>query len=144
MAKWMPARSRPGHRQIARRGRAARRARSRRTRGAASSTGTSTPMLHAGAEHDALLLHQREPAIEDALLHLELGNAVAQQAADAIGALEDRHQVAGAVELIGGGEPGRARADDGDPLAGPRRAGGRGTIQPSSNARSMIDELDRS
>ena len=74
-----------------------------------------------GPEPDALGLHDREPAIEDALLHLELGDAVAKQAADAIGALEHRDPVPGLVELIGGREPRRARADDRDALAGARR-----------------------
>ena len=45
-----------------------------------------------------------------ALLHLELGDAVAQQAADAVGPLEHDHVVAGAGELLGGGQAGRARS----------------------------------
>ena len=44
--------------------------------------------VRAGAELGALGLHLREAPVEDALLHLELGDAVAQQAADAVGALE--------------------------------------------------------
>ena len=71
-----------------------------------------------GAELGALGLHLREPAIEVALLHLELGDAVAQQAADAVGAFEHDDVVTGARELLGGGEPGRSRADHRDPLAG--------------------------
>ena len=51
-----------------------------------------------------------QPPVEVALLHLELGDAVAQQAADAVGALEHEHVVAGAGQLLGGGEPGRARS----------------------------------
>jgi hypothetical protein len=43
-----------------------------------------------------------------ALLHLELGDAVAQQAADAVGALVDGDGVSGAGELLGGGEAGRS------------------------------------
>ena len=60
----------------------------------------------------------REAPVEVALLHLELGDAVAQQAADAVGALEHDDVVAGPGQLLGGGQPGRAGADDGDPLAG--------------------------
>src|SRR5690606_30247534 len=41
------------------------------------------------------------------LLELEVGDAVAEQAADAIGALEDDDVVAGARELLRAGEPGR-------------------------------------
>ena len=44
--------------------------------------------LHAGAELGALGLHLLEAAVEVALLHLELGDAVAEQPADAVGPLE--------------------------------------------------------
>ena len=40
--------------------------------------------VHAGPEDHALFLEHRQPAIEEALLHLEFGNPVAQQAADPI------------------------------------------------------------
>ena len=68
---------------------------------------------------------EAQSALEDALLHLELGDPVAQEPADAVRALEDRHQVAGAVELLGGREPGRAGANDRDLLAGARRPAAR-------------------
>ena len=80
--------------------------------------------LDAGPELDAFGRHQRQPAIDEALLELELGNAVAKQPADPIGALEDRHVVPDLVQLVGGGEAGRPRADDGDALAR-AHAGGR-------------------
>ena len=50
--------------------------------------------LDAGAEHDAFLFEDRQAPGEEALLHLELGNAIAQQPADAIIALEDGDRVA--------------------------------------------------
>src|SRR6185312_14857732 len=56
--------------------------------------------------------------IEQPLFELEGRDAVAQQAPDPIGALEDGHEVAGAVELIRRSEPGRPGPDDGDALAG--------------------------
>ena len=74
--------------------------------------------LDAGAEAGALGLHLREPQLEVLLLHLEVGDAVAQQAADAVVALEDGDGVAGAGQLLRGGEAGGAGADDGDGLAG--------------------------
>ena len=79
----------------------------------------------AGDEADALGLHLGEPAVEHPLLHLELGDAVAEQPADPVVALEDGHGVAGAVQLLGGGEAGRAGADDGDrlPVRDDRRLG---------------------
>ena len=73
--------------------------------------------VHAVAEAGALGLHLVEATVEDRLLHLELGDAVAQQPAGLVGALEDGDRVAGAGQLLGGGEAGRARADDGDGLA---------------------------
>ena len=51
-------------------------------------------------------------------LHLELGDAVAQQTADAVGTFEDCHGVAGPRELLGGSESRRPGSDDGDGSAG--------------------------
>ena len=83
-------------------------------------------------------LHLGEPAVEHRLLELELGDPVAEQAADALGALEDDDLVPGPGELLGGGEPGRARADDGDPLAGPSGLTCRGASAPELAAHSAI------
>ena len=60
--------------------------------------------IHACAEDHAFFLEQREPPIEQALLELELGNAVPQQPADAIGLLEDGHGVTGPIQLRGRGQ----------------------------------------
>ena len=60
--------------------------------------------VHARREGDPRRFHQREAAVENALLHLELGDAVAEEPADTVGLLEHRHRVPGAVELLGGGE----------------------------------------
>ena len=96
-------------------------------------TPTSTPVR----KIDALGLHLPDAPVDEVLLHLEVGDAVAQQAADAVGLLEHRQRMAGAGELLGAGQAGRAGADHGDPLAGAarRRAA---TIQPSSQPRSTI------
>src|SRR5207249_10907435 len=67
---------------------------------------------------DALLLHDREAPLQDALLHLELGDAVAEEPADPVGALEDRDHVPRAVQLLGGGEARGPGADDRDLLPG--------------------------
>ena len=69
------------------------------------------------AELGAFESHLLEAAIEVLLLHLELGNAVAKQPADAIGALEDHDVVPGACQLLRGGETRRPRADHRDALA---------------------------
>ena len=52
------------------------------------------------------------------LLHLELGDAVAQQSAGLVVTFVDRDGVAGPGQLLGGGEAGGAGADDGNGLAG--------------------------
>ena len=61
-----------------------------------------------GAEDDSLGLHQRESSVEDVFFELEVGDAVSKEPADAVGAFEDGDGVAGAVELLRGGEAGRA------------------------------------
>ncbi len=95
-----------------------------------------------GAKLDSLCAQQLEAALEESLLHLEFRNAVAQQTADAVGLLEDGDRMAGAVELVGGGQPGRPRTDDGNGLAGPA---GRGPGRdPALFERPLDDrELDR-
>ena len=57
-------------------------------------------------EGDALGLHLRHAALDDVFLHLEVGNAVAEQAAGIGVLLVDMHVVAGAGELLGRGKPG--------------------------------------
>ena len=76
------------------------------------------PMSALGPEHRALGRHLVEPPIDEVLGHLEVRDAVAQQAAEAVVALEDGHVVAGPGQLLGSGQPGRPGTDDGDPLAG--------------------------
>ena len=83
--------------------------------------------------------HLVEPAVEVPLLHLELGDAVPQQPADAVGALEHHDIVTGARELLRRGEARRARSDDGDALAGPNRRHDR--LDPAFGPRA-IDDLD--
>ncbi len=88
-------------------------------------------------EPHALGLHLPHPAVDVALLHLEVGNAVAQQAAGLRLALEDVDVVADPGELLGGGE-----------AAGPEpmiatclpvfASGGSGTTQPIAQALSAI------
>ena len=100
-----------------------------------------------GVGHEAHPLRRQlgEPAVQDALLHLELGDAVAQEAAYPVGALEDGHRVTGPSELLGRGEPGGARTDDGHRLAG--RAGWWPGDDPAGLEGaiddSQLDRLDR-
>ena len=71
----------------------------------------STPTFDAVMERDALGLHLLHAPVDVVLLHLEVGDAVAQQAAGLRLALEDMHVVPDAGELLGGrrGRPGRSR-----------------------------------
>ena len=64
--------------------------------------------MHVAVEGDALGLHLLDAALDDVLLHLEVGDAVAEQAAGLGVLLVDMHVVAGAGELLGRGEPGGA------------------------------------
>ena len=72
-------------------------------------------------EHHAFSLHLRDAPVDVMLLHLEVGNAVAQKAAGLRPSLVDMNVVAGARELLRAGEARRSRADDRDFLAGSRR-----------------------
>jgi hypothetical protein len=73
--------------------------------GAARRPSMSTPDVDPSAELGPSASIWSRRRSRNALLHLELGDAVAQQAADAIGALEHRHVVPGARELLGAARP---------------------------------------
>src|SRR6266508_389855 len=107
--------------------------------------GDGDPHVAVDFELDALDLHLIEAPVEDALLHLELGDPVAQEPADPVLPLEDGHPVAGAVELLGRGEPRRPRADHRHLLAGPHRGrhGGDPARLPGVVDDRQFDGLDR-
>ncbi len=69
-------------------------------------------------EGDVFALHLLDAAIDEVLLHLEVRNAIAQQAAGLGLALVDMHFMAGAAELLGRSETRWTGADDRDLLAG--------------------------
>ena len=83
----------------------------RRSSPSSSSTATSSPTSTPVRKVDALGLHLRHAAVDQVLLHLEVGDAVAQQAADAVALLEQRHRrgrrgpAAGAQARPAGPEP---------------------------------------
>src|SRR5262249_53873809 len=62
--------------------------------------------------------HLLHAAVDVVLLHLEVGDAVAQQATDGVAALVERDGVAGPGELLRGGEAGRSGTDHRDPAPG--------------------------
>ena len=76
---------------------------------------------HTGAESHAFGFHLRDAAVDMRFFHLEIGNAVTQQAADAIGFFEHGHIVPGARQLLRGCHAGRPGTDDRDFLASLRQ-----------------------
>jgi hypothetical protein len=74
--------------------------------------------MDAVMEGDALGFHLRHAAIDDGLLHLEIGNAISQEPAGLGVFLVDMHLVTGARELLRAGHARRAGADHRDTLAG--------------------------
>ena len=103
------------------------------------------PYVHADPELDPLGPHHLEPAVDHPLLELEIGNPVAQQPPDSVLLLVERHGMAGSVELGGGGEPRRTRADDRHALPRPKR--GRLWNDPAlavaALGNRLLDQLDR-
>jgi hypothetical protein len=101
---------------------------------------TCTPCtLHALGDQDL------DAAIDGPLLELEIGNSVAQQSADAVLLLEQRHVVAGAVELLRGREAGGAGADHRHALAAAalRRLGHDPALGEAALGDRLLDDLDR-
>ncbi len=88
-----------------------------------ASEGAGDADIDAVMELHALGLHLPHAAVDVALLHLEVGDAVAQQAAGLRLALEDVDVVADAGELLGRRETRRPRADHRHLLAGLHRGG---------------------
>jgi hypothetical protein len=100
--------------------------------------------VRVGDKGDALGAHLLDAAIDDVLFQLEVGNAVAQQAADAVVLLIDGDGVAGAAQLLRGGQAGGTAADDGDALAGGLlgRLGMNPALVPGALDDGALDELD--
>jgi hypothetical protein len=100
---------------------------------------------HAVGELDALGLELRHAAVDQLLLELEVGDAVAQEAAGAVVALVDRDRVPRARELLRGGEPRGPRADHADAVAGALLRGLRDdpALLPGALDDRPLDLLDR-
>src|SRR5690606_18150963 len=98
-----------------------------------------------GFEGHSLRFHLHRAAVDQMLLHLEVGYAVAEQAADAVRLLEHRYRIAGARELLRAGETRGAAADDGNALA--RLALGHLRLDPAFLPATVddraFDRLDR-
>ena len=94
--------------------------------------------LDTGAEFDAFRRHLRHAAVDQMLLHLEVGNAVAQQSADPVVLLEQGHEMPDACQLLRARHAGGPGTDYRDALAGAVRRRPAASIQPSSQPRSTI------
>ena len=92
-----------------------------------------------GDEFDAFGAHLIDAALDVALFHFEIWDAVAQQAADAVGFFEDGDGVSGARELLRGGEPGGSGTYYGDAFAGAH--GGRLGVDPTFGEGAIDDGL---
>ena len=79
--------------------------------------GDGAAHVHVTPEFHPRLLHEGNAAVNDLLVQLHIGNAVAQQSAGAIVALEHRDKVASLVKQQRRRQPGRAAAHHGHPLA---------------------------
>ena len=100
--------------------------------------------VRVGDKGDAFGAHLVDAAVDDVLFQLEVGNAVAQQAADAVGLFIDGDRVAGAAQLLRGGQASRAAAHHGDPLAGVLlgRLGTNPALVPGALDDAALDDLD--
>ena len=112
--------------------------------GRAVERGVVAAHLGRALEDDALGLELGQAAVQDGLLHFELGDAVAQEPARALGPLVDGHGVAGPGQLLGRGQAGRTRAHDGHRLAGAHRRQLRGdpALVPGPLDDLVLDPLD--
>src|SRR5438067_4142301 len=63
-------------------------------------------------ENNSLFRHEVEPPLHNPLLQFEIGNAVGQQSADAIGSFKYGHRVTRSIQLSRTGEARWTRADD--------------------------------
>ena len=77
--------------------------------------------MGAVVERDAFAFHLRDAQVDGLLLHLEIGNAVAQQPAGLGEFFVDVHVVAGPPELLRASHAGGTGTDDRDALAGLHR-----------------------
>jgi hypothetical protein len=99
--------------------------------------------MRVGDEGDAFGAHLLDAAIEDVLFKLEVGNAVAQQAADAVVLLIHGDGVAGAAQLLRGGQAaGRCRRRRRACRCLLRRLGMNPALVPGALDDAALDELD--
>jgi hypothetical protein len=95
--------------------------------------------IGAVVEGHALNLHLAHPTLDVVLLHLEVGNTIAEQTTGPRLPLEHMDIVADACELLGRRHPRRPGSDDGDALAGLLRGDLR--LHPAHCPRLVGDRL---
>src|SRR5258706_6577796 len=91
----------------------------------------------AGDELDAFFLNDLDGAEDDLFFELEVGDAVGEQAADAVGALKDGDVVPGFIELRSAAKTGRAGANDSNFF--PRSRGRRLGLDPAFGEGAVDD-----
>ena len=97
------------------------------------------PDLDLGAEGHTLGFHLLDTAVDQPFLHLELGDSIAQEAADAVTLFEQGDRMSDAGQLLRASEPGRPGADDCDRAAGPAL---RGLGHDPPLVPGAVDDLD--
>ena len=101
--------------------------------------------VRVGHERDALGAHLLNAAVDDVLFHLEVGNAVTQQAADAVCLFVNSDGVTGAAQLLRCCQSGWPAAHHSHALAGVllRRFGMNPSLLPGALDDTALDELNR-
>ena len=89
--------------------------------------------LHAGAERNALRLHQADAALHHRLIQFHVGDAVHQQPARTVGLFQHSDLVAPVVQPVGAGQTGRAAANHRHPAAA-AHSGRPGLHEPGGKA----------
>ena len=139
IAKWMPRSSRPGTSRS--RGCSAPPASAIASKFSSSDfTDTVDADLDARAEFDAFGFHLPHAAVDEVLLHLEVGDAVAQQAADAVALLEQRRRYGRRARAAARRpcRPGPSRPRPRACRSSSARAAARSSLLPSRGRRSRI------
>ena len=107
--------------------------------------GDVAPDVDAESKLDALCNELLHPPFDEPLLDLELRHPEADEPSCRLVALVDDDVLAGPRKLLGTGEPGRARADDGNAAAGAprRRLRLHPALAPAAVDDRELDLLDR-
>mmetsp|Transcript_7761 Transcript_7761/g.16106 ORF Transcript_7761/g.16106 Transcript_7761/m.16106 type:complete len:336 (-) Transcript_7761:268-1275(-) len=92
-----------------------------------------------GHEFDSLVAEEVDSAVDGLLLEFHVGDSVHEQTSDAVGAFKHGDLVAHLVQLVGTGQSGRTRSNDGNRHAGSFLGNTRGNLSVSEG--SVYDRI---